>query len=63
MTIDKPVSIVQKMEGEDYKLTASEVRERLERISDEDAFVSVSYTHLDVYKRQILTFLAGGIIY
>ncbi len=27
------------MEGEDYKLTASEVRERLERISDEDAFV------------------------
>ena len=39
ITIDKPVSIVQKMEGEDYKLTASEVRERLERISDEDAFV------------------------
>lgn len=39
VTIDKPVSIVQKMEGEDYKLTASEVRERLERISDEDAFV------------------------
>ena len=39
ITIDKPVSIVQKMEGEDYKLTASEVRERLERINDEDAFV------------------------
>lgn len=39
ITIDKPVSIVQKMENEDYKLTASEVRERLERISDEDAFV------------------------
>lgn len=39
INIDKPVSIVQKMEGEDYKLTASEVRERLERISDEDAFV------------------------
>ena len=39
ITIDKPVSIVQKMEKEDYKLTASEVRERLERISDEDAFV------------------------
>lgn len=39
IAIDKPVSIVQKMEGEDYKLTASEVRERLERISDEDAFV------------------------
>ncbi len=39
ITIDKPVSIVQKMESEDYKLTASEVRERLERISDDDAFV------------------------
>lgn len=35
ITIDKPVSINQG----DYKLTASEVRERLERISDEDAFV------------------------
>ena len=33
--IDKPVSIRQ----EDYKLTASEVRERLERITDDDAFV------------------------
>lgn len=35
ITIDKPVSINQG----DYKLTASEVRERLERISDDDAFV------------------------
>ena len=35
ITIDKPVSINQG----DYKLTASEVRERLERISDRDAFV------------------------
>ncbi|MCQ8905569.1 MAG: DNA-directed RNA polymerase subunit A', partial [Methanothermobacter sp.] len=33
--LDKPVSIV---EG-DYKLTASEVRERLERISDDDALI------------------------
>ena len=33
--LDKPISIVQG----DYKLTASEVRERLERITDEDAFV------------------------
>ena len=33
--LDKPVTIRQG----DYKLTASEVRERLERISDEDAFV------------------------
>ena len=33
--LDKPVSIV---EG-DYKLTPSEVRERLERISDDDALI------------------------
>ena len=33
--IDKPISILQG----DYKLTSSEVRERLERISDEDSFV------------------------
>lgn len=33
--IDKPISIIQG----DYKLTASEVREKLEKISDEDAFV------------------------
>ncbi|MBQ8018626.1 MAG: DNA-directed RNA polymerase subunit A' [Methanobrevibacter sp.] len=33
--LDKPVTIRQG----DYKLTASEVRERLERISDEDSFV------------------------
>lgn len=33
--IDKPISIIQG----DYKLTASEVREKLERITDDDAFV------------------------
>ncbi|MDO5849618.1 MAG: DNA-directed RNA polymerase subunit A' [Methanobacteriaceae archaeon] len=33
--IDKPISIIQG----DYKLTASEVREKLERIPDDDAFV------------------------
>lgn len=33
--IDKPISIIQG----DYKLTASEVREKLEGISDDDAFV------------------------
>ena len=33
--IDKPISILQG----DYKLTSSEVRERLERISDADSFV------------------------
>ncbi|MGL4670266.1 MAG: DNA-directed RNA polymerase subunit A', partial [Methanobacteriaceae archaeon] len=33
--IDKPISII---EG-DYKLTASEVREKLEKISDADAFI------------------------
>ena len=35
ISLDKPVTIRQG----DYKLTASEVRERLERISDEDSFV------------------------
>lgn len=35
ITLDKPISINQG----DYKLTASEVREKLERISDEDSFV------------------------
>ena len=33
--IDKPVSIIQG----DYKLTASEVREKLEKITDDDAYV------------------------
>ncbi|MCQ2737347.1 MAG: DNA-directed RNA polymerase subunit A', partial [archaeon] len=33
--IDKPISIIQG----DYKLTASEVREKLERIPDDDAFI------------------------
>ena len=33
--LDKPVTIRQG----DYKLTASEVRERLEKITDEDSFV------------------------
>ena len=33
--IDKPISII---EG-DYKLTASEVREKLEKITDEDAYI------------------------
>ena len=33
--IDKPISIIQG----DYKLTASEVREKLERIKDEDAYI------------------------
>ena len=33
--IDKPISIIQG----DYKLTSSEVREKLERITDDDAFV------------------------
>ena len=35
ISLDKPVTIRQG----DYKLTASEVRERLERISDEDSYV------------------------
>ena len=35
ITLDKPTSIFQ----EDYKLTASEIRERLENISDEDMFI------------------------
>ena len=35
VTIDKPISIVQG----DYKLTPSEVREKLERISDQDSYV------------------------
>ncbi len=35
VTIDKPISIVQG----DYKLTPSEVREKLEKISDEDSYV------------------------
>ena len=35
ISLDKPVTIRQG----DYKLTASEVRERLERITDEDSFV------------------------
>lgn len=35
ITLDKPTSIFQ----DDYKLTASEIRERLERITDEDMFI------------------------
>ena len=35
VTLDKPTSIFQ----EDYKLTASEIRERLERITDEDMYI------------------------
>ena len=35
VTLDKPTSIFQ----DDYKLTASEIRERLERITDDDMYV------------------------
>ena len=35
ITLDKPTSIFQ----DDYKLTASEIRERLEKITDEDMFI------------------------
>ena len=35
ITLDKPTSIFQ----DDYKLTASEIRERLERITDEDMYI------------------------
>ncbi|MCF0225726.1 MAG: DNA-directed RNA polymerase subunit A' [Methanobrevibacter sp.] len=40
ITIDKPVSINQEIgPNEVYKLTPSEVRERLERITDEDSYI------------------------
>ena len=45
-------------DGKDYILTVYKGRKNLEeRITSLDKIRSVSYTHLDVYKRQVLIFL------